>query len=830
MAKIRMRGLGPGIAVIVALLLAFPAATALAQGDLTGSIVVTVKDQDGGALPGAAITIRSSSISLSGVTNNVGQYRFLAVPAGVYEVRAELASFTPSALSGVNVRFGETYNAALTLQLGATDRVTVTAALPQVDVTMSSTRELMQQQFVQDIPLRDRNFQDLVNLLPGVVDGSVQGSRPETTGYRIDGASDVEPYQSGVALTFSQYAIDRFELVPGGFQARYGEFSGGMVNVTTRNGANDFVGHVGYYFRDNSMVAKPPVTYPDQLHDKAPDTRRFYEAAIGGPITKDTLHYFATLEYRTADVGNVFAARTSLTKSYLGSFKLNYTPTTNDQWTFFAATNLSDIHNTVANKYVAPEFNADGTDNRVLLTAQQTHIFSDTFFAESQLSYLNTDVKLKPTDPNAHVTLYEFYPDGNTRTSGRYTSDKTTKLDRTRLTETLSWFLGQHEVRFGADLGYLKTTVSQRISPTRFDFRPLGSEFALHYYFDPVEYDKGGFEGAGYVQDTWKVAPRLTVDLGLRVEYQKIIGNTDVAPRFGLAYDLTGDAKTKLYANWGKYVERVYDRYLEWGSQPGGEFFYVFDPTGPLADGTEIPGGRFGYRVLGDNKSPYAETWTVGGERLVGSDFRLGLSYTEKRLFHQLLTYSTSSPPVDYYDFRADGKGSYRGVSLVANKRFSNSWEAQASYTWSRAEGMGSALGTFYGPTLIPPQNSIEDNDRTHVFKLSGFGQLPWGFLVSASYSFATGRPYSIFGTDATGGSFYVGTRNSHRMPSVQALDLSAQKRFRIGGVDLSLVAEAFNAFNHENVTAVTTGETNHGEPTDFEVGRTFQLGVKFDF
>jgi outer membrane receptor protein involved in Fe transport len=830
MDRTRMRNLGPCIAALVALLLAFPAGRALAQGDLTGSIAVTVKDQDGGALPGAALTVKSSAMSLTGVTNNGGQYRFLAVPAGVYEVRATLSGFTPAVLSGVNVRFGETYTATLTLKIGATDQVTVTAAPPQIDVTLPSTRELMQQQFIQDIPLRDRNFQDLVNLLPGVVGGSVQGSRPETTGYRIDGASDVEPYLSGVALTFSQYAIDRFELVPGGFQARYGEFSGGVVNVTTRNGTNTFVGHVGYYFRDNSLVAKPPVTYPDQLHDKAPDTRRFYEAAIGGPITKDVLQYFATLEYRTADVGNVFAARTSKTDSYLGSFKLNYTPTTNDQWTVFAAANVYDTRNTIANKYVAPEFNANQTDNRALLTAQQTHIFSDSFFVESQLSYLRTNSTIKPTDPNAHVTLYEFEPDGNTRTSGRYTSNKDTSVDRARLTETFSWFLGQHEVRLGADLGYLKTTVSQIINPTRFDFRPLGNPFALHYYFYPVEYDKGGFEGAAYAQDTWKLSPRLTADIGLRVEYQKIIGNTDLAPRVGLSYDLTGDAKTKIFANWGKYVERVYDRYLEWGSQPGGQFSYVFNPEGPLADGTEVPGGSFGYRILGSNKTPYAETWTVGGERLLGSDFRVALSYTEKQLFNQLLTYSTSSPPVSYYDFRGDGKGSYKGVSLVATKRFSNSWEAQASYTWSRAEGMGSALGVFYGPTLIPPQNSIEDNDRTHVVKLSGFGQLPWGFLVSMSYSYATGLPYSIFGTDATGGSFYVGTRNSHRMSSSQSLDLSAQKRFRIGGTDVSLVAEAFNVFNHENVTAVTTGVTNHGEPTAFDVGRTFQLGVKIDF
>jgi hypothetical protein len=168
------------------------------------------------------------------------------------------------------------------------------------------------------------------------------------------------------------------------------------------------------------------------------------------------------------------------------------------------------------------------------------------------------------------------------------------------------------------------STQLTRPSLTRFDFRPLGNPLALHYYFLPVLYDESGLEGAVYAQDKWRASDRVTVDIGVRVEYQEIIGNTDIAPRLGFAWDVTGDARTKVYGNWGTYIERVYDRYLEWGSQPGGDYYFVFDPTGELADGEEVPGGTFGYRISGDNKTPSSDAWTIGVERLVGADFRLG--------------------------------------------------------------------------------------------------------------------------------------------------------------------------------------------------------------
>jgi hypothetical protein len=107
---------------------------------------------------------------------------------------------------------------------------------------------------------------------------------------------------------------------------------------------------------------------------------------------------------------------------------------------------------------------------------------------------------------------------------------------------------------------------------------------------------------------------------------------------------------------------------------------------------------------------------------------------------------------------------------------------------------------------------------------------LPWGIIVSGSYRYASGLPYSVVTVDNQGNPLYVGKRNSERMPNIQSLDLSVQKAFGLGRATAALVGEAFNLTNHENVTAVTTAVANPGSPTAFDISRTFQVGVKVDF
>ena len=143
---------------------------------------------------------------------------------------------------------------------------------------------------------------------------------------------------------------------------------------------------------------------------------------------------------------------------------------------------------------------------------------------------------------------------------------------------------------------------------------------------------------------------------------------------------------------------------------------------------------------------------------------------------------------------------------------------------------LGSFLGSFYGPTQIPPSSALEDSDRTHLFKVSGTWNLPLGFLISGTYHYSSGLPYSIVGNNVDNEPIYIGGRNSQRMPSIQSLDMTFQWGVDIAATRLTLVLEGFNLTNNENVTGVTTGEVGHGEPLAFDISRTFQLGVKFDF
>ena len=171
------------LAIVAIIAVIAPAGVVRAQGDITGAVVVSVTDENGAAVAGVELLLSSDAITLSGVTAADGRYRFGLVPANTYMLRATKAGFAPEGLSGIGVGFGTTYTAAMVLSAERfTDEVTVTAAPPQIDTTISTTKDSLSSEFIEEIPLRNRNFEELVNLFPGVSAGMVQGSRSTATG------------------------------------------------------------------------------------------------------------------------------------------------------------------------------------------------------------------------------------------------------------------------------------------------------------------------------------------------------------------------------------------------------------------------------------------------------------------------------------------------------------------------------------------------------------------------------------------------------------------------------------------------------------------------
>jgi hypothetical protein len=820
--------LSGGIAVIAALCILIPS-LAYGQAELTGTIIITVKDEQDAVLPGVQLSLMSAATTLTGATNQVGKYKFVLVPAATYELKAELEGFQAVTMPDIRVNFGETYVYEIVMKLGTLEETITVTATPQIDVTLTTTKELIEPEVIENLPLRDRNFQDVLKLMPGVNDDKVRGSRSTNTGYRIDGANNMDPFYSEIAIVFSQEAIDRFELIPGGFQAKYGEFSGGIVNVATKSGTNAYAGHVGFYFRNDDFVSKPSIIFPGQILDVAPDTRRFYEFALGGPIVKDKVLFFATSEYRDGELGSLFSERTKDSTIFLGSFKLDYLQSEKDRWNFFLSANMSNVKNNILDRFAYPEYNYNEKINKYMFSAMQQHIFNEDLFLESHFTFLRISNDLERTDPDAHWSLYLYTPTG-TYSTGRYGVEKAYWRNRVRLTESLSYFKGIHNIGIGFEIGKMNTDGHGQSGPTIFDLRPLGTPLSWHYYFDPQKFDHvKGTEAALYFQDSIILNERLTIDAGLRVEYQSMMGNTDIAPRFGFSYDVTGDRKTKLYANAGIYYDRIYGYYLQFSTAAGGEQYTVYNPVGPLASGVEILDVKFLYFPVGEQKTPYNFTWSAGFERLLPYDMKFNFNYTEKTLKHQLLTYREDLPGVLGFAFKTEGGGKYRGAEFVLSKRFTNRFQSLISYTISRARGDGNQLYQFYTKVQIPPRNAIEDFDRTHYFKASGTMLLPWDVMLAANYHYASGLPYSIIG-GAQIGIYYVGERNGQRMPSSQSLDFSLRKIFTFDRYKFTVVFEGYNITNHTNVTSVSTAPDNHGEPSALDISRTFQLGFTFDF
>ena len=138
--------------VVIGALALVPSAPVHAQGDINGAVAVSVVDEQGGALPGVSLSLQSDSITLTGMTGPEGRFRFALVPAGVYTLRADLSGFAPTGLDEIPVQFGTTYTAELTLRGEEfAGEVTVTAAPPQIDTSIATTKDSLSSEINQAV-------------------------------------------------------------------------------------------------------------------------------------------------------------------------------------------------------------------------------------------------------------------------------------------------------------------------------------------------------------------------------------------------------------------------------------------------------------------------------------------------------------------------------------------------------------------------------------------------------------------------------------------------------------------------------------------------------
>jgi hypothetical protein len=300
-----------------------------------GEILGTVRDASQGVVSGAKVTLRNldTNVEREASTNEQGDYSFPDLRAGHYSVQSEKAGFKTSTTGNLELRTGDHLRNDILLETGnITEKITVEATEPLLETDTSERGETVEAAQIEELPLNKRDYTQLVLLVPGTTYNpdqrlggaiSVNGNRTLQNDYLLDGidnnshATSYRGDRVDVILP-SVDAVQEFRVQSNAYSAEYGHSAGAVVNVTIKNGTNQFHGAMWEFFRNDAMDAHG---WTPTIGGVKPEVRfNQYGANIGGPIRKDKTFFFVNYEGDREHNGNVFQATVPIPQLTQGNF------------------------------------------------------------------------------------------------------------------------------------------------------------------------------------------------------------------------------------------------------------------------------------------------------------------------------------------------------------------------------------------------------------------------------------------------------------------------------------------------------------------------------
>jgi outer membrane receptor protein involved in Fe transport len=593
-----------------ALFLLFVAAFASAQ--TTSTLEGTVKDKQGLAVAGVQIQIVSAELAVdrSVSTDSDGNYRIAALPPGIYEIRASKTGFESEVFKNLEVTLNRTLSYDITLPVGTVNQtVEVNSATPLLETAESSTGSTITPQQIVDMPINGRNYLDLLQLVPGVAlnrqndptgDNAtpILGERGGNALFLIDGLPNRDNFNGGPSAQFNQDSILEFQVVTGGYKAEFGHASGGIINVVTRSGTNDWHGGVSTFYR-NSVFDSNNVPHATT---GAPFLNRWDPTAyLGGPILKDKVFFFGSAEriLESRDLNFIFNPnlpeslvafetpfnKHSLTYDTRARAKLDENL---GRHRITEQMNYTNTHVTDFLPLTSAPLNLPDTrqnlDNRTLMLGL-TDLWSlgdntNPWILNSYFQYRADPARTSPAHPQSGIpnnlfNLFDTYTSdsefgnlGQTSFGPGYNSF-TFYQKYVSLGSNISKVFGHHTVKFGWDFQNTKVDGAEpnnfftQLFATVDDFNtfgPINSGINLITLQSGATPDansvhiRNNYNGL-FVQDDWRIKPTITINAGLRWDYDSRFPNkTDFSPRIGGAWQIT--PKTVVNASFGVFYDQ----------------------------------------------------------------------------------------------------------------------------------------------------------------------------------------------------------------------------------------------------------------------------------
>jgi Carboxypeptidase regulatory-like domain/TonB dependent receptor-like, beta-barrel len=291
-----------------ALFALFLTAAAAAQTAATADLRGTVKDPNGAVISGATVTVRDEARNFerSVQTNETGYFTLLSLPPGNYKLTVTAKGFATLVARSVTLTVGQVADYPVSMQLPTAEtEVTVTGEPLLVETAKTSTSTTVGQQRIENLPINGRNYVNfsLTNsqvqrdVAPSIGAAPTSGlnfggQRARSNAVNVDGMDAVDNGVNGIRSTLSQEGVQEFQIITNGYEAEYGRASGGVVNIITKSGTNDFHGSLFGYLRNRNFQAQNPFTNtPDPAY-----TRVQAGVAAGGALKKDKTFFYLSFE------------------------------------------------------------------------------------------------------------------------------------------------------------------------------------------------------------------------------------------------------------------------------------------------------------------------------------------------------------------------------------------------------------------------------------------------------------------------------------------------------------------------------------------------------
>ena len=769
-----------------------------------GAITGTVADSGGGIVPGVSITATNTATgsSRTAVSNDSGAYRLASLPPGRYDVVAELSGFKSIQYPNVQVRVATDLTLDVTLQLGVEETITVSADAPVIETTRSQISSVVPEEMVANLPTNGRNFLDFALTTPGVTrdtrqgDISFAGQKGTLNSIVVDGANNDNTF-FGQALgrtgsgrapyQFSQDAVKEFQINTNAYSAEYGRAGGAVINVVTKSGTNELHGSSFYFLRDRDFNQN---NYFNEINNRPKGPYEFdqFGASVGGPIARDKHFFFLNYDAQRNTFENIVIIGLPATlptdaDTQAGLERVRQLGNSYDRGQDQDVYLLKTDHD-VWNSHFSFRFNRQEFTGTNLENGGTTNSFehtgsslveTDTFtlgvstplgssmFNELRGQYAKDHEPGLANSANPEATINQ----GGVRvlTIGRnFFSPRETTIKRSQIADTITFLVANHTLKSGFD--YSQDDI--------LNFFP--GNFSGSYTFNSLaSFNRGrptgtgeryvqAFAGPGttgpttepniqetalFVQDEWRITPKVTLNLGLRYDKQGIeqpsVRNPDpqlaaagldtsvvpeddnnIAPRLGVAYAPGGGGRlgrTVFRAGYGVFYGRTPAIMIGTAHSNNGINVQTLTFTGESVPTypnlfTSVPAGGAAQRpsiLLFDPnyENPRVQQGSAGIEHALTNSISVGLSYLYVRGDDlsrsidinvgtptlttlpvtgggsaEFLRFGSDRPFTNFsrvIAFQSSARSEYNGITLDLNKRFSGNWVARLAYTFSEA-------------------------------------------------------------------------------------------------------------------------------------------------